>query len=200
MDKAKQHVTVIYHDGKKQTVVSSPAPKNGRIVVIINNQYTNAPNTTQIASGAGKSSAAGNNAAIEASNTVQQQSVGAQGKARNVGLNGKQSQPQTKSTRLPNKNDLVIVMNNQTVKRANRSTASSATQVASGAGRLSAGGTNAAIDSANTKQQHAVGGSKGARAINRGGNSRQKEGKLRSKARGGTKKRATFRRGGKKRK
>lgn len=32
-----------------------------------------------------------------------------------------------------------------------------ATQVASGAGKDSTGGTNAAIESSNTKQQHAVG-------------------------------------------
>lgn len=66
------------------------------VIVIINNQFTNAPNTTQIASGAGGNSASGNNAAIDSSNTLQQQSVGASGKAKNIGMNGKQSQPQKK--------------------------------------------------------------------------------------------------------
>ncbi|HEU5138654.1 MAG TPA: hypothetical protein VFT51_01680, partial [Bacillales bacterium] len=40
------------------------------------------------------------------------------------------------------------------------------TQVASGSGSDSTGGTNASIESSNTKQQHAVGG--GGRAINKG--------------------------------
>ena len=40
-----------------------------KVVIVINNQITFAPNTTQIASGAGRNSAAGSNAAIDSSNT-----------------------------------------------------------------------------------------------------------------------------------
>lgn len=42
-------------------------------------------------------------------------------------------------------------------------------------GTDSAGGTNAAIESSNSKQQHAVGGSKTGRAVNKGMNSKQIE-------------------------
>ncbi|WP_158735939.1 hypothetical protein [Alteribacillus sp. YIM 98480] len=69
-----------------------------RVTTVINNQFTDSPNTTQIASGAGKSSAAGSNAALNSLNTEQQQSAGAQGKAKNIGMKGKQ----TKSSKRKN--------------------------------------------------------------------------------------------------
>jgi hypothetical protein len=50
---------------------------------------------------------------------------------------------------------------------------SSATQVGSGAGEDSTAGTNAAIESSNTKQQHAVGG--GGLAVNDGERGDQEE-------------------------
>ena len=64
-----------------------------KIVIVINNQITFAPNTTQIASGAGQNSAAGSNAAIDSSNTRQQQTVGAGGEAINKGISGDQIEP-----------------------------------------------------------------------------------------------------------
>ncbi|SDI03576.1 hypothetical protein [Alteribacillus bidgolensis] len=87
-------------------------PKNFRVTAVINNQFTDSPNTTQIASGAGKSSAAGNNAALNSSNTEQQQSVGAQG------LKRKNRKKQ---------NEIVIAINNQ--KNRTKGTQSAATQV-----------------------------------------------------------------------
>jgi hypothetical protein len=145
-------------------------------VVVINNQFTNAPNTTQIASGAGGNSAAGNNAAIDSSNTLQQQSVGAKGRARNLGMKGHQSEPHDKHGKLTDNEEITIVINNQ-INRTGKNT-SSATQVASGGGTDSTGGTNAAIQSSNTKQQHAVGGDKSGRALNKGMNNKQKETRL----------------------
>jgi hypothetical protein len=77
----------------------------------------------------------------------------------------------------------VIVINNQIVADTSEfqedDTAASATQVASGAGFYSTGGTNSAIESSNTKQQHGVGGGTRARALNKGLNGKQKEIKLR---------------------
>lgn len=64
-----------------------------KIVIVINNQITFAPNTTQIASGAGQNSAAGSNAAIDSSNTRQQETVGAGGEAINKGISGDQIEP-----------------------------------------------------------------------------------------------------------
>jgi hypothetical protein len=69
----------------------------------------------------------------------------------------------------------VIVLNNQMHVTENSTTPTAATQVASGGGAFSAGGTNAAVESTNTKQQHAVGGSKEGTALNEGLNSEQKE-------------------------
>lgn len=128
-----------------------------RIVIVINNQFTDSPNTTQIASGAGRSSSSGNNAAVAASNTLQQQSVGAKGEAENSGMEGKQTEPHI----VPGGDDecdesIVIVINNQINKSG--AAQAGATQVASGGGVYSAAGTNSAIESSNTKQQHAVGG------------------------------------------
>jgi hypothetical protein len=57
----------------------------------------------------------------------------------------------------------------------NSSTSTAATQVASGGGTFSASGTNATIESSNTKQQHSVGGSKEGTASNEGMNSKQEE-------------------------
>ncbi|MGK5508738.1 hypothetical protein [Brevibacillus formosus] len=74
----------------KRMVVKTFLRETSRVVVVLNTQFTNAPNTTQIASGAGRSSAAGNDAAIDSANTLQQQSVGAGGIARNRGMNNRQ--------------------------------------------------------------------------------------------------------------
>ncbi|HEU5140118.1 MAG TPA: hypothetical protein VFT51_09095, partial [Bacillales bacterium] len=83
-----------------------------RVVIVINNQINFAPNTTQIASGAGRNSAAGNNAALDSSNTEQQQSVGADGKAENYGIKGKQIEPHHKS-KIENDDGITIVRNDQ---------------------------------------------------------------------------------------
>jgi hypothetical protein len=82
MTNINEKITVIVKKNGKRTITKSPLSGKSKIVVVINNQFTNAPNTTQIASGAGRSSAAGSNAAIASSNTRQQQSVGAGGKAK----------------------------------------------------------------------------------------------------------------------
>lgn len=144
-----------------------------KVTVVINNQFTNAPNTTQIASGAGRSSTAGNNAAIDSSNTEQQQSVGGQGKARNEGMKGEQLQPQDKHASHHDSDEIVFVINNQL--HYSGETDAAATQVASGGGVYSAAGTNAAVESTNTKQQHAVGGDETGRASNTGMNNKQIE-------------------------
>ncbi|MGG2015485.1 hypothetical protein [Bacillus sp. S10(2024)] len=163
-------------DGKK-TTVERPAHEKTKIVVVINNQFTNAPYTTQIASSAGRSSAAGNNAALDSSNTEQQESVGAEGTAKNEGMEGKQLEPHEKDKQCCGDNEIVIVLNNQihlTDESATESP-SSATQVASG-GTYSASGTNSAIESSNTKQQFSVGGAKDSLAFNSGMDSDQIEG------------------------
>ncbi|MCU5397611.1 hypothetical protein [Bacillus toyonensis] len=137
-----------------------------KIVIVINNQITFAPNTTQIASGAGQNSAAGSNAAIDSSNTRQQQTVGAGGEAINKGISGDQIEPHKMKKETSNEEEeFVIVINNQINKT--RKEQASATQVASG-GDDSAAGTNAAIESSNTKQQHAVGGGTDSSAVNAG--------------------------------
>lgn len=165
-------------DGKK-TKVERPVDEKMKIVVVINNQFTNAPNTTQIASGAGRSSAAGNNAALDSSNTEQQESVGAEGTAKNEGMEGKQLEPHEKDKQCCDDNEIVIVLNNQihlTHEKSETESASSATQVASGGGTYSASGTNSAIESSNTKQQFSVGGAEGSLAFNSGMDSNQIEG------------------------
>jgi hypothetical protein len=75
-------ITVMIETNGKRITTKARTTRNSRIVLIINNQFTNAPNTTQIASGAGRNSAAGSNASIDSTNTQQQQSVGAGGKAK----------------------------------------------------------------------------------------------------------------------
>ncbi|PLR76344.1 hypothetical protein CU633_16755 [Bacillus sp. V3-13] len=160
-------------DGHENTI-EYPMPEKLRVVVVINNQFTDSPNTTQIASGAGRSSAAGNNAAIDSSNTEQQQSVGADGEAVNTGMRGKQIEPHDKKGHKVDDDEIVFVINNQ-INLTGQDTDSSATQVGSGGGKFSAAGTNSAIESSNTKQQHSVGGAQGALALNRGMNNKQIE-------------------------
>ncbi|BAH42628.1 hypothetical protein QIH01_11490 [Brevibacillus brevis] len=187
MSRRKDKLTVIYQKGKKRMVVKTFLRETSRVVVVLNTQFTNAPNTTQIASGAGRSGAAGNDAAIDSSNTLQQQSVGAGGIARNRGMAGKQSEYHGHHKgKKKNGKEAIVVINDQVVKLARRLRNASATQVAGGGGTYSTGGTNAAIESSNTKQQHAVGGGPGSRASNRGMNNRQKEkAKGKAKARKG---------------
>ncbi|WP_363321616.1 hypothetical protein [Polycladomyces subterraneus] len=175
MANINEKITVIVEKTGKRTITKSPLSGKSKAVVIINNQFTNAPNTTQIASGAGRSSAAGSNVAIASSNTRQQQSVGAGGKAKNVGIKGKRYVTHKKHGKKNNAKEIVIVINNQVVKRSKRKSTSSATQVASGSGTYSTSGTNSAIESSNTKQQHAVGGGPGSRAINKLIKGKQKE-------------------------
>jgi hypothetical protein len=151
----KMYVSSPVGDAGKDHIIESIVSDHRKIVVIINNQFTSAPNTTQIASGAGRNSAAGNNAALDSSNSEQQQSVGAQGTARNTGIEGTQTEPHTKHDKCHDDKELVIVINNQINTGLEQS---AATQVGSGAGKYSTAGTNAAIESSNTKQQHAVGG------------------------------------------
>ncbi|KAB2328504.1 hypothetical protein F7731_25595 [Cytobacillus depressus] len=163
---------IVKEDGQEINV--GPVADKPKIVIVINNQFTSAPNTTQIASGAGRNSAAGNNAAIDSSNTEQQQGVGAKGQARNRGMSGDQIEPHKKETEYSEHGEeIVIVINNQVNKT--RTPQASATQVASGGGDDSAAGTNAAIESSNTKQQHAVGGDEAGSAINSGEDSNQTE-------------------------
>lgn len=162
---------LIIDDNGHTTTSEFPFWPGHKIVIVINNQFTDSPNTTQIASGAGRSSSAGNNAAVASSNTLQQQSVGAQGEAHNTGMEGEQTEPHVKPCWEEDDEWTVIVINNQ-VNKSGQSEAS-ATQVASGGGTYSAAGTNAAIESSNTKQQHAVGGA--AEATNDGMNDSQTE-------------------------
>lgn len=62
MANINEKITVIVEKTGKRTITKSPLSGKLKAVVIINNQFTNAPNTTQIESGAGRSSAAGSNA------------------------------------------------------------------------------------------------------------------------------------------
>jgi hypothetical protein len=167
---SNEKVAVIVEKEGERIVAKSPISEKLKIIIVINNQFTSAPNTTQIASGAGRNSAAGSNAAIDSSNTEQQQSVGAAGTARNMGMKGEQSERHENQKNPRDDEEIVIVINNQ-INKAEKM--SSATQVASGSGTDSAGGTNSAIGSSNTKQQHAVGGD--GRALNVGENSEQEE-------------------------
>jgi hypothetical protein len=157
--------------GNKRMVAKAPLKSIQRLVFIFNRQFTNAPNTTQIASGAGHSGAAGSNAAIRSPRTRQQQSIGSGGTARNVDGSGKaafrrlRAQTGSRPRHRRRGKEVVVVINEQIVKMPPRSRNASATQVASGAGTFGAGGTNAAISSPGTRQQHAVGG--GGTAINK---------------------------------
>ncbi|WP_166239990.1 hypothetical protein [Paenibacillus turpanensis] len=158
--------TIIIEKNNKRMIAKAPLSGVNRLVFIINRQYTNSPNTTQISSGAGRSSAAGNNAAINSPYTRQQQSVGANGTAKNKSTKGSRSGSTTfmKRKRRTNK-EIVIMINDQIVKLPKGSRNASATQVASGGGTYSTGGTNSAIESLGTRQQHAVGG--GGTALNK---------------------------------
>nr|WP_249901254.1 hypothetical protein [Paenibacillus sp. PK3_47] len=167
MAKQKDRIVVMIQRGKRKIVTRTPLAGIGRLVFVINNQYTNAANTTQIASGAGRSSAGGSNAAIASPYTRQQQSVGAGGDAANFGSKGRSGRKQQPPLLSPSFKEIVIVVNNQTVRLARGSTGSSATQIGSGGGTYSTGGTNAAIESTGTRQQHAVGGGAGGHAVNR---------------------------------
>jgi hypothetical protein len=100
-------------------------------------------------------------------------------KPKNLGIKGKQYEPHKKHGKRNNAKEVVIVINNQVAKRSKRKSISSATQVASGSGTYSTGGTNSAIESSNTKQQHAVGGGRGSRAINKLIKGKQKQAGLR---------------------
>jgi len=170
VESKNEKVRIIVKKDGEEIRTDSPVSDKLKLVIVINNQFTSAPNTTQIASGAGRNSAAGSNAAIDSSNTDQQQSVGAQGVARNSGMKGEQTQPHEQHEDCDGDEEIVIIINNQVNKGQRQS---SATQVASGSGLDSTGGTNSAIGSSNTKQQHAVGG--GGRAINKGENGDQEE-------------------------
>lgn len=166
MGKKKNQFTIVIEKGNKRIKAKAPLTGIRRLVFIFNHQFTNTPNTTQISSGAGRSSAAGNNAAIKSPNTRQQQSVGAGGKAKNKSGNG--GVPIHRShaaARCRSGKEVVVVMNDQIVKLPRGQSNASATQVTSGGGTYSTGGTNSAISSPGTKQQHAVGG--GGTAINK---------------------------------
>ena len=58
---AEMENVFIEKDGER-IVARYPISDKTKIVLIINNQFTSAPNTTQIASGAGRNSPTGNNA------------------------------------------------------------------------------------------------------------------------------------------
>jgi hypothetical protein len=178
------HVTVTVKAKGIRTRIRYPLRKKLKIILIINNQFTNAANATQIASGAGRSSAAGSNAAVASSNTEQQQSVGAGGTATNAGMAGTQTEPHRprklrgrrkhRNGRRRKKKNILIILNNQ-VNETREDSVSAATQIASGGKSFGASGTNSAIESANTKQQHGVGGGSGAEASNTGMNADQIE-------------------------
>ncbi|AWB46457.1 hypothetical protein DCC85_21315 [Paenibacillus sp. CAA11] len=158
----RNRLLVIMEKGRKRIITQTPLKGIGKITVVVNHQFTNAPNTTQIASGAGRSSAAGNNAAIDSPDTRQQQSVGAGGEAINKGICGPSSSrghSKKKQRRKKRRGkEITIVLNHQKVKLPPNSPEAAATQVASGSGLSSTAGTNSAIDSPRTRQQHAVGG------------------------------------------
>lgn len=164
----RDRIVVIIQKGKRRIITRTPLHGVNRLVFVINNQYTNAPNTTQIASGAGRSSASGNNAAIASPYTRQQQSVGAGGDATNLGGGGYKRGKAKPLLLYPYRKEVVVVINTQTVKLPKRSQNASATQVASGGGTFSTGGTNSAIESPGTRQQQAVGGGSGGHATNKG--------------------------------
>ncbi|SIR55121.1 hypothetical protein SAMN05880570_4172 [Paenibacillus sp. RU4T] len=169
-------LTLILQKGNRRIVAKAPLAGIGRLVFVFNRQFTNAPNTTQIASGAGRSSAAGSNAAINSPYTRQQQSVGAGGKAINKGAAGRSSRvyspPFMQQARSIGGKEVVIIVNDQVVRLPKGSPSSSATQIASGAGRFSTGGTNSTIESPGSFQQDAVGG--GGTAVNKGGGKRKR--------------------------
>jgi hypothetical protein len=75
-NRRRDRIVVIIHKGKRRIITKTPLHGVDRLVFVINNQYTNAPNTTQIASGGGTFSTGGTNSAIESPGTRQQQAVG----------------------------------------------------------------------------------------------------------------------------
>jgi hypothetical protein len=87
-------------------------------------------------------------------------------------MEGDQSEPHARCGDGNDEDTITLVINNQFNGAIGES---SATQVGSGGGTDSAGGTNAAVQSSNTKQQHAVGGDNTGRAFNRGMDSSQQE-------------------------
>ena len=171
MSRRKNSFEIILRIGNRRLAAKVPLRSVGRLVFIVNRQFTNSPNTTQIASGAGHSGAAGSNAAIRSPRTRQQQSVGSAGTARNLDAGGdfnrRGSGARAADRRRNRRNgkEIIVVINEQIAKMPNRGMNASATQVASGAGAFGASGTNAAIGSPGTRQQHAVGG--GGTAVNR---------------------------------
>ncbi|GMK40295.1 hypothetical protein PCCS19_33510 [Paenibacillus sp. CCS19] len=177
MSKRGDRLTVIVEKRGKRIITRTPLHGIDRLVFVVNHQFTNAPNTTQLASGAGRSSAAGSNAAIKSPHTQQQQSVGAGGTAKNVWLPNKHAHlyhghghgrgHHGKHRHHAHRKEVIIVLNDQVVKLPKHAANASATQVASGAGKYSTSGTNSAIESAGTRQQQAVGG--GGKAINKHG-------------------------------
>lgn len=166
---SRQGLELIVVIKKPGSRIVSKVPLKGmqRVVVVYNRQFTNAPNTTQIASGAGKSSAAGSNAAIASPDTFQQESIGAGGKAMNKGQLRRAKGNRTNGGRSARGKEAIIVVNDQVVKLVRRDGQASATQIASGAGKYSTGGTNSAINSPRTKQQQAVGGGSGGVGVNK---------------------------------
>lgn len=187
MAKHRDRIVVIIQKGKRRIVTRTPLAGIDRLVFVINNQYTNAANTTQIASGAGRSSASGSNAAIASPYTRLQESVGAGGYAANVDSRGSRGSKGSRGRRQHGpllhphgkEKEIVIVVNNQTVKLPRGSKSSSATQVGSGGGTYSTGGTNAAIESPGSRQQQAVGGGAGSHASNRAAARRRPGGRRR---------------------
>lgn len=146
MSSRKDQLMVILKKGKQRLIAKTPLPGVSRVIVVVNRQYTNAPSTTQIASGAGHSSAAGSNAAIRSPYVRQQQSVGAGGKAFNKDgkgglMGGRWSSRNHRDTRglLQRGKEVVIVVNDQVVKLPRGQQTAGATQVASGGGRYSTG-------------------------------------------------------------
>lgn len=172
MSKRGDRLTVIIEKHGKRIITKTPLHGVDRLVFVVNHQFTNAPNTTQLASGAGRSSAAGSNAAIKSPHTQQQQSVGAGGTAKNIWtpnkhhrLYGNGHGHHSKHGHHAHRKEVIIVLNDQIVKLPKNAANASATQVASGAGKYSTSGTNSAIESPGTRQQQAVGG--GGKAINK---------------------------------
>lgn len=174
MARHRDRFAIILRNGNRRTIVKGPLRGIRRLIFILNRQYTNAPNTTQIASGAGHSNAAGSNAAIHSPKTKQQQSVGSGGTALNLDRKGKSSRTAFRRNPAPSTarprhradgKEVVVVVNEQIVKLPQNMRNASATQVAGGAGKYGTSGTNAAISSPGTRQQHAVGG--GGTAVNR---------------------------------
>ncbi|REK71853.1 hypothetical protein [Paenibacillus paeoniae] len=162
MGKEKDELVIMLRKGQQHYVSKTPLKGVDRVVFVYNGQFTNAPNTTQIANGAGRSGTAGNNGAINSPDAFQQQSVGAGGIAKNKGLKkGSKHKNKTASRKHHQDKEVIIVINEQVVELSSGQELASATQVAGGAGGFSAAGTNSAIDSPRTKQQHAVGGGSG---------------------------------------